>query len=158
MALRNVGHPLDLFTAPGLYDHQLRRYLGVFDVSRILVVDQRDLLADRRKPCAPCFASSRWTTIPPHRSSGACEPHRDAAAHHSRLAVASADRGSAASSGASRRGRGSESSGRRRARSRSASAPPAPSAELLARLEEAFATDAAAFRRLTGRDFASWQV
>jgi hypothetical protein len=55
-ALSDLSDPYAPCICPSMYASQLERYLGVFAAERILVVDQADLLADRRSTLGEIFA------------------------------------------------------------------------------------------------------
>jgi hypothetical protein len=55
-ALSDLSDPYAPCICPSMYASQLERYLSVFDAERILVVDQAELLADRRTTLGTIFA------------------------------------------------------------------------------------------------------
>lgn len=55
-ALADADDPANPYVAASRYGHQLRRYLEVFDPSRILIVDQDDLRHRRRETLRGIFA------------------------------------------------------------------------------------------------------
>lgn len=158
-AFRDLGDPYDRYTAPGLYARQLERYLEVFPAQQIMVVDQAELLDDRRRVLAEVFAFI-----------GADEDF--VSPDFDRLLNTSVSR--RRTTQAWRRLRGSRIAGlakrlppqprrvtlrvARRLVSRPARPVPEPTPELKARLRATFEKDVARLRELTGRDFPSWQV
>jgi hypothetical protein len=158
-AFRDLGDPYDRYTAPGLYARQLERYLGVFPPEQIMVVDQAELLQDRRSVLREVF-----------RFIGADEDFESP--DFDRLLNTSASR--RRTTQAWRRMRGSRIAGlakrlppqprrvtlgiARRLVSRPAKPPPEPTPELRERLRATFEADVARLRELTGRDFETWQL
>jgi hypothetical protein len=55
-ALSDLSDPYSVYICPSLYATQIGRYLNHFDEERMLVVDQTDLLADRRSTLQQIFA------------------------------------------------------------------------------------------------------
>ena len=55
-ALSDLSDRSSPYVWPSLYASQLERYLGSFDQERILVVDQADLLSDRRRTLSEIFS------------------------------------------------------------------------------------------------------
>jgi hypothetical protein len=158
-AFHGLEDPLARFTTPGLYGRQLERYLSVFPAEQILVVDQADLLAERRQTLRRVF---RFLDV----DESFVTPHFDA------LINTTAARRRI--SGLRRRLRGSRPLGwvkrlpagpreavlasARRLSSRRPPPPPDPNPELRARLRATFADDARRLRELTAGAFATWQV
>jgi Sulfotransferase domain len=158
-AFRNLGDPFDRYTAPGLYAHQLERYLEVFPPEQILVIDQADLLAAPRQTLAEAFRflgvddsfESPRFSVPVNTSAA----RRRASALWRRL------RGTRVVGLVKRLPPGPRELVLRPARrlmSHRPEPPPQPSAELRERLRATFADDAARLRQRTGREFASWRV
>jgi Sulfotransferase domain len=158
-AFRDLGEPYDRYTAPGLYARQLERYLEVFPSQQIMIVDQADLLDDRRRVLQEVF-----------RFVGADEGF--VSSDFDRLLNTSASR--RRTTRAWRLLRGSRAAGLvkrlppaprrvmqqagRRIVSRPARPPPEPAPELKERLRATFEADVARLRERTGREFKTWQV
>jgi hypothetical protein len=159
VAFNGVEDPFARFTAPGLYGRQLERYLNVFPAGQILVVDQADLLAERRQTLQRVF---RFLDV----DEGFDSAHFDA--------VINATAARRRSSNLRRRLRGSRPLGwvkrlpagprdamlapARRLLSRRPQPSPDPGPELRERLRATFADDARRLRELTGDEFPTWQV
>jgi Sulfotransferase domain len=158
-AFRDLGDPYNRYTAPGLYARQLESYLEFFPAEQILVVDQADLLAHRRRVlgevfgfigAAEDFVSQAFdtlinTTALRRRTTPAWRLLRGSRAVGLLKRLPPRPRELALAAG-------------RRLVSRRRVPAADPSPELLERLRATFAGDAARLREMTGREFASWQV
>jgi hypothetical protein len=158
-AFRDVGQALDRYTAPGRYAHQLARYLEVFPEGQILIVDQAELLAERRRVLGEVFQFVG--AAEDFDSDGFARLSNTSAARRRTTPAWRLLRGSRALGLMKRlppRPRELLLRGARRLVSRRPRPLPEPTPELRARLESAFRDDAARLREMTGREFASWQV
>jgi hypothetical protein len=158
-AFKDLGNPFDRFTAPGLYARQLERYLAVFDHERILVVDQADLLAQRRDTLRHVF---RFLGADEAFASEGFDALINTTAKRRRVGqVWRRLRGSRAVGAVKRLPAGPREMVLRPARrlmSDPPEPPPEPTPQLRARLREAYVDDVQRLRELTGREFASWQI
>jgi Sulfotransferase family len=155
-ALADLEEPNSTYVAPSRYATQLRRYLELFDADRILVVDQRGLLDDRRATLERIFA---FLQVDPSFDSADFDARLNTADHLRRpTRVGAALRRAGVVQRASRL----PVPGRVRRRLRAAvsrpiEAPDLP-ADLRARLADALGDEVGWLRRFTGMHFDHWSL
>ena len=156
-AFAHAGNPYDIYTAVGMYAHQLELYLRVFPAERILVVDQAELMNSRQQTLREVF---RFIGVDEDFVSAGFDTLVNTAA--ARRPMRSAWR----------RLRGSRTHGlvkrlpqrpremllvpARRLMSRRPPRVPEADPELRERLRAVFAADVSRLRELTCREFATW--
>jgi hypothetical protein len=156
-ALGDLTDPYSLYTCPSLYARQLEKYLEFFPSERLLVVEQADLLNERRATLREIFAflgvDETFEAPQFEEELNTSEAHRT----YSRFIVVSRwARGTVLL----RLPRGLRVS-MRRAVERVVSRPlepPVLSEDLRARLHELYAEDVALLRRMTGKKFPTWSI
>ena len=155
-ALADLEEPNSTYVAPSRYATQLRRYLGLFDVDRILVVDQRALRDDRRQALERIFA---FLDVDPSFDSAHFDARLNTADHLRRpTRVGAALRRAGVVQRARRLPVPDRVRGRLRAAvSRPIEAPEVP-ADLRARLAGALAEEVAWLGRFTGMRFDHWSL
>lgn len=157
-ALGDIGDPANPYTCPSRYATQLERYLRFFALSRILVVDQHDLLVDRLRVLRDVFSflevDERFANEDFNEKLGASDDRRKYPAGYQRAASRAA---ATPLKFLPRRARRAM-----RATVERVLFPPLEkpslSPELRHSLEELYAPEASRLRTITSREFATWSV